>query len=136
MGLDPGTEILKIFCETCNKDLRDYLGNHLISIQKIEEKTLQSWALLNSILNDNDTHNSVREQLENLNINTIIQQSSDWQSKLGSELFFKLFGKFSLQIANWLKIVLFLLYRFISGTVFKTQIHVGFTTETKQNQYY
>lgn len=90
IGLNSTKEITKIFVDTCNKDLRDYLGNHLMSVDKINDDILQSWHLLNSVINNNVF---MKEEQQNLNINNILQRQSDWKCEVGSELFFKTYGK-------------------------------------------
>lgn len=89
MELDVGEEIMKIFKETLNKDLRDYLGNHLMSINKMDVETSHCWHLLTNIINNNVY---VKEELQNVNLNFIIEKSDDWKCEIASELFFLTYG--------------------------------------------
>lgn len=89
MELDVGEEIMKIFKITINKDLRDYLGNHLISIGKMDNDTSHCWHLLTNITNNNVF---INEEHQNINLNYVMEKSDDWKCEIGSELFFITYG--------------------------------------------
>ncbi|EFA05905.1 spatacsin [Tribolium castaneum] len=50
IGIDPGVEFSKIFYTTSSKSMREYIGNHLVKIDKLEENLQQLWTFLNLIL--------------------------------------------------------------------------------------
>lgn len=118
MGLDVSEEITKIFTQTSNKDLRDFLGNHLMSIAKVHENILHSWNLLNNILS---TSSYSKEELHSLNINYIMKKSDDWKCKIGSELFFKTYGIYvNIFKLFFIYLKLYLICRSVLGLFLKT----------------
>lgn len=94
MGLDPSNEILKLFCNTPNKDLREYLGSHLISLDKIDKDVFNSWQLLKCIIKVPDSQNCITDVPSNPTVMEIHNQTKEWKIKIACDLFVQLFGMY------------------------------------------
>ncbi|KAF5270792.1 hypothetical protein FQR65_LT05411 [Abscondita terminalis] len=90
--LDPIEEFRKIFLETYNANLRDYLGDYLLKHEKLSEEEKQSCNLLKII---NQKHelllNFNKDCLKDLNIKCIEDKDFSWKCDIGTQLFFSSF---------------------------------------------
>ncbi|XP_044265423.1 spatacsin-like isoform X2 [Tribolium madens] len=66
IGIDPGAEFSKIFYTTSNKNMREYIGNHLMKIEKLDETLQQLWTFLNLILENAITISKYKLPTESL----------------------------------------------------------------------
>ncbi|KAK5649024.1 hypothetical protein RI129_003916 [Pyrocoelia pectoralis] len=90
INLDPIEEFMKIFFETCNVVLRDYLGNHLLKLEKLSSADIEAWKLLQIIIDKRELLDLTYKTSE-LNMNYFNAQTIDWKCKIGTQLFFKSF---------------------------------------------
>ncbi|XP_017775225.1 PREDICTED: spatacsin [Nicrophorus vespilloides] len=89
INLDPMQEISKIFQETVDSDLRDYLGKHLENAGKLDETLKESWQLLLIIEENFSTLFKLKQETETINILLINNKSLDWKHEIVAELFLK-----------------------------------------------
>lgn len=94
INLDAFQELTRIFCETEDRNMRDYIGDHLLKNGKLDDPLKNSWVLLNGILADENLFLSFTEKNCSLNINRILKLDCDFKSKIAVSLYFKSFGKF------------------------------------------
>lgn len=93
MGIDSFAEMLTIFLETCCKELRQNVGNHLIKHEKLSESLINNWSLLSAIENQPDILMPLSEKWISLNLKCINEQTDEWRNAVGTEIFFKTFSK-------------------------------------------
>ncbi|GJQ78510.1 hypothetical protein Trydic_g11624 [Trypoxylus dichotomus] len=91
MGADPFKEMLTIFLDTSYKELRQILGNHLLKHEKLDESHINNWHLLSAIENQFDILMALNKKYISVNLKCIDQESDDWRSNIGTELFFRTF---------------------------------------------
>ncbi|KAB0803687.1 hypothetical protein PPYR_00657 [Photinus pyralis] len=91
INLDPIEEFTKIFLETCNPTLRDYLGNHLSKSERLSSTDMDTWKLLQIVMDKQEFLLDFPYNVSELNINYFNGQAYDWKCKIGTQLFFKSF---------------------------------------------
>lgn len=96
MGADPFTEMVTIFLETCCKELRQNVGNHLMKHEKLSNSYINNWYLLSAIENQSDILMAMKEKHISVNLKCIGQQSDEWRNNIGTELFFRTYGKYKI----------------------------------------
>lgn len=89
-GFDPAVKILKEFFDATDLELREYLGAHLLSINKLGEDVVNSWALLKAI-RGNDIYKTSNPEILPFNLNNIHNKSIEWKTKMSCDLFVKCF---------------------------------------------
>lgn len=87
--LDAPAELAKLFSSTQDIDLRDYLGNHLVKIGKLEEAYQAAWRLL-VVIEENRVHLNVYDKLT---VQEIYDKDWNWKCEIGTHLYFLTYGK-------------------------------------------
>lgn len=93
INLDAIRELTNIFCETEDKELREYIGNHLLKSRKLNPLVKNCWVLFNGIESDENLFLFLAERHRSLNINGILNLDCDLKSNIAVELYFKNYGK-------------------------------------------
>lgn len=83
-----------MFCQTENKELREYIGDHLLKSRKLDSLVKNCWVLLNGIESDENLFLSLAEKQYSLNVNGILNLDCDLKSHIAVALYFKNYGKF------------------------------------------
>lgn len=96
MRLDAFKELTNIFCETEDKDLREYIGDHLLKTGTIDSSLKNCWILLRGIESDDNLSISIGEKQCALNINQILKLDCDSKSNIAVALYFTNYGKLHL----------------------------------------
>lgn len=94
IDLDAFKELVKVFCETEDRDLREYVGDHLLKNEKMDVQLKDSWILLKGIESDEQFVNLFNEKECGLNINNILNLNCDFKSNIAVAVFFTSYGKF------------------------------------------
>lgn len=118
INLDATKELTNVFCETENKELREYIGDHLLKSRKLDPLLKNSWVLLNGIQADENLFLSLAEKQYSANINGILNLDCDLKSNIAVVLFFKTYGKLQ-KILKVLSVSNSFFCRLTIGTVFK-----------------
>ncbi|XP_072396296.1 spatacsin [Diabrotica undecimpunctata] len=87
IGVDPQEELSKVFCSTTNIELREYIGNHLKSHNKLDENLQQLWHFLDVILKNNVLIS--KWKLTESSIDCLNKQEHEWKSQIASKLFLR-----------------------------------------------
>ncbi|XP_057655737.1 spatacsin [Diorhabda carinulata] len=87
IGINPQEELSKIFCNTVNRELREYIGNHLKNQSKLDDNLLHLWHFLEIILNNSLVMS--KWKLEKNSIECLKNQESSWKSKIAVKLFLR-----------------------------------------------
>lgn len=91
--LDPFVELTKVFCETENKELREYIGTHLIKNKQLEDRINNYWTLLALIENNEETFSTLIGKYNRcLNIQMFQNMSCDEVSEIATCVFFTTYG--------------------------------------------
>ncbi|CAH0552154.1 unnamed protein product [Brassicogethes aeneus] len=85
--LDPNGELEKIFYSTNNKDLRDYIGNHLVKNEKLGDDLVSLWHLLELILKNNILISKFKLPEESLKC--LDGQEESWKNEIAAKLFLR-----------------------------------------------
>lgn len=92
--LDASEEFVKIFLETDDKELRNYLGTHLEKNEKLEEHNRLAWNLMSSIAQNLDSLENFLCDLKELTVQAVCEMDWDWQCDVGTFIFFKSYGMY------------------------------------------
>ncbi|KAJ8927655.1 hypothetical protein NQ314_019857 [Rhamnusium bicolor] len=69
--VDPEEELVNVFYTTTNKDLREYIGNHLKKLDKLDDNISHLWRFLELILNNNVLISKYREKNKSAHLDLI-----------------------------------------------------------------
>lgn len=116
LRLDAFRELTNIFCETEDKELREYIGDHLLKGGIMDSSLKNCWILLKGIESDENLSTSLTEQQCGLNINKILKLDCDSKSNVAVALFFTNYGKLN---AWMVPLAIILFFRPTAGTFFK-----------------
>lgn len=111
IGIDPNEELLKVFYSTTNKELREYIGNHLKNQNKLDDKMQLLWHFLALIVDNNvliSKYKFSNESIENLD-----NQNAEWKAEVASKLFLRTYGEYYLSLVNWQGELLILFSSFV-----------------------
>lgn len=86
-------ELTKVFCETENPELREYVGAHLSKNGKLEDRINNYWVLLTIIEQNDEMFNKVIRKYGHLNVHIIEKMSMSEKSETAIFLFFMTYGK-------------------------------------------
>lgn len=93
INLDATKELTNIFCETENKELREYIGDHLLKSRKLDPLLKNCWVLLNGIESDEDLFLSLAERQRSLSVSEIVNFDCDLKGNVAVALYFKNYGE-------------------------------------------
>lgn len=88
--MNSSIEFSKIFTSTTNKEIRDYIGHHLVKVGGFEENLQQLWTFLDIILDHPVL--LIRHKLPQDNIENLMDQSNKWKAEVAAILFLKTNG--------------------------------------------
>nr|XP_023027706.1 spatacsin [Leptinotarsa decemlineata] len=87
IGVDPQEELSKVFYKTTNVELREYIGNHLVTQNGLEEHLKQLWKFLDLISRNNLLISKYK--LPEDSVECLHQQKSEWKSDIAAKLFLR-----------------------------------------------
>lgn len=93
IGLDPPDQLSNILLETNNKQLRDYIAEHLAKNGKLESALLNTWNFIKAIEDSHVILPQINEDITQTSIQKIDQKSREWKSQIATVLFFNNYGK-------------------------------------------
>lgn len=93
INLDANEELANMFCETEDKELREYIGDYLLNSRKLDPLLKNCWVLFNGIQSDENLFLSLAEKHCSVNISGILSLDCDLKSNLAVVLYFKNYGK-------------------------------------------
>lgn len=91
IGLNPEAELEKIFYSTSNKELRDYIGQHLEKNEKLSDKNSSLWHLLELILKNNILISKYK--LEDTSLKYLDNRDDNCKHEIAAKLFIRTHGK-------------------------------------------
>lgn len=94
IDLDPVEELIKIFTETTQQELREFLGNHLLSQSRLLPKLFHVWVLMKCIEKDHAVLKNVEEEIKPFNLQSLIKKPDYWKYQIACDLYLRSFGKF------------------------------------------
>lgn len=96
IGVDPIEQLSNILSESTNKNVRDYIAEHLTKNGKLEMSLLNSWKFLTAIEKYNSlTFNKIWDDISSISIAKIDNKSVEWKANIATVLFFNTYGKYS-----------------------------------------
>lgn len=100
INVDPFVEFIEIFCQTEDKELREYLGNHVVKNGKLDDQLHQSWILLDVLagVDAKDHYTELVNKYGSLNVSKINKLDCDYKYKIATEIFIQNYGKKNLCI--------------------------------------
>ncbi|CAH1169832.1 unnamed protein product [Phaedon cochleariae] len=87
IGVDPQEELSKVFFTTTNTEMREYIGNHLKSQNKLDDNLLQLWQFLDLMLKNNLLVSKYR--LSEDSIECLHKQNPQWKAEISAKLFLR-----------------------------------------------
>ncbi|CAH2009110.1 unnamed protein product [Acanthoscelides obtectus] len=87
IGIDPNTELQNVFYTTADSELREYIGNHLKNLKKLDERLSNLWHFLDLVLKNNALVS--KQKLSKDSIECLENQDSEWKSEIAAKLFLR-----------------------------------------------
>lgn len=94
VGYDAAEQLSLTLCESTDKEMRDYIAEHLIKINKLDDSILKSWKFIKLIEASDSNLKNFFGDISKLSIVQFDQMCGEFKAEIATEIFFQTYGTY------------------------------------------